>query len=97
MRIELRHICLDCAKYAAYIDSFRSIDAMSFIPCGMLVDNVKLSLRQFGANRGIIATLAYNLKSICAIVTKLGNWMNISLPKRYAPFLHQLRRNAELV
>ena len=93
MRIELRRICLDRAKYVADIDSFRRINAISFKLCGMLVDNVKLVLRHFGANCVIIAALGYNLKTTCAIVTKLGKWMNCSLPKRYAPLSPQLRRN----
>ena len=94
MRIELRHICPDRAKYEADMNNFRSFDAISFKLCRMLIDNVKLVLRHFRVNRAIIAALGYNLKTTCAIVTKLGKWMNGSLPKRYAPVLCQLRRNS---
>ena len=93
MRIELRHICPDRAKYVADIGSFRRINAISFKLCGMLVDNLKLVLRHFGANCVIIAALGYNFKTTCGIVTKLGKWMICSLPKRYAPLSPQLRRN----
>ena len=91
MRIELRRNRLDCVKYAADMNYFRTIDAMSFKLCGMLVDNVKLVLRQFGTNCVIIAALGYNFKTTCGIVTKLGKWMNGSLPKRWASFLFQMR------
>ena len=73
MRIELRRICLDRAKYVADIDSFRRINAISFKLCGMLVDNVKLVLRHFGANCAIIAALGYNFKTTCTIVSKGGD------------------------
>ena len=72
MRIELRRNRLDRAKYIADMDSFRRINAISFKLCGVLVDNVKIVLRHFGANCLIIAALCYNLKTTCAIVTKLG-------------------------
>ena len=91
MRIELRRNRLECAKYAANMNYFRTIDVMSFKLCGIVVDNVKLVLSHFGANCAIIAALGYNLKTTCAIVTKLGKWMNDSLLKRWASFLFQMR------
>ena len=84
MRIELRRICLDRAKYVADIDSFRRINAISFKLCGVLVDNVKIVLRHFGANCAIIAALGYNFKTTCTIVSKRGKWMNDTLPKQCA-------------
>ena len=72
MRIELRHIRLHCAAYAADMNNFLRIDAILFKLCGMLLDNVKLVLRHFGANCAIIAALGYNFKTTCTIVSKRG-------------------------